>query len=145
MEEPPVLPQDVSESLAHQGEDAAYLVRMRLDVCAQLEQAAVEMDGERQEWSNSLHADVHSVIGHLHGPLLDKMLSRSKHKDSRYFPSLCEGRPALGRIESAGLYRKVKRPARIELQTWLAGAPKRNREIIASVKSSGDPELDAAA
>ena len=73
------------------------------------------------------------------------MLARSTHDDTRYFASLCEGRRALGPIEPAGLYRRVVRPARVQLHDWLAHAPRRNREIISAVQSSGDIELDAEA
>ena len=91
----------------------AYLVRKRLALCIQLEEAASEMKEERRDWADSLHPDVHSVIGHLRGLLLEKMLARSTHDDTRYFTSLCEGRRALGPIEPAGLYRRVVRPARV--------------------------------
>ena len=121
------------------------MINKRLELYMQLKTNAAEMEEERRAWAQTLHPDVRCVIGHLHGPLLNKMLERSGHLDTEYFRSLSSGRPSLGRIEPAGLYRVVNRPARTFLADWLAEAPARNRRIINSVASSGDARLDAEA
>ena len=68
----------------------------------QISEWSKELQDQRRAWAESLHPDVKSVIGHLHGPLLQKLVAMSNHPDTEYFKSLSAGRPALGQIETAG-------------------------------------------
>ena len=146
MEAAPVLPRTAEEAYVRQGNDAHALIAWRLKVCMRILQWARELEPSRCEWAASLHPCVRAVVGHLHGPLLDKLTKAVNHGDAKYFDSLSAGRPALGKVESAGgIYQQKVKTAKCTLDAWLQGAPRTNKRIIASVKSSGDEILDALA
>jgi len=141
----PVLPATAEEAYRKQGGDSLELISWRLKVCMRIAEWARELEPERRAWAASLHPTVHAVIGHLHGPLLEKATAAVGHGDKEYFRSLTAGRAALGKIQPAGIYRPKARSAKMSLRDWLLDAPARNRRLIASVKSSGDEVLDALA
>eukprot|EP00959_Pyramimonas_sp_CCMP1952_P187435 3919195-Pyramimonas_sp.AAC.1 len=67
----------------------------------------------------------------------------TEHPDGAYVSSLlCSGQPAFGRTQRANLWRACDKPVEVSLEEWLWGAPVRNVSVAASVKSSGDDELD---
>ena len=126
MEAKPVLPSTAEEAYVRQGEDVSALVAWRLHTCMRILAWARELSEHRRRWATALHPQVHAVIGHLHGPLLEKLIGCSMHADEKYFGSLCAGRPALGKIQPAGIYRPLQRSAKISLDDWLRDAPARN-------------------
>ena len=145
MEAPPALPKAAGEAYKEQAQNPKTVIRSRMRRLARIEEWSRELEGDRADWAKSLHPDVHAVIGHLHGPLLEKLVRRAGHEDVNYFRSLCAGRPALGELEPAGIYRPSAREAQFTLEEWLRKAPQRNLSIIASVGSSGDTQLDEQA
>eukprot|EP00959_Pyramimonas_sp_CCMP1952_P299458 6263339-Pyramimonas_sp.AAC.1 len=142
---PPTLHASVEEAYRRQAADPEVVKRTRLQACALISEWANELEPEREAWAAALHPDVRRVIGHLHGPLLKKLVSESGHLDKAYFDSLCSGRPALGAIQPAGLWRAAESAASVDLQDWIKEAPERNRRIVAGAKGSGDAALDQAA
>ena len=145
MELPPVVPEDVMSALTSQGPGGIELIKRRLSLCMLVKEWSLELGQEREQWANSLHPDVRAVIGHLHGPLLDKLLRLVNHKDVDYMSSLSSGRRALGKIAPAGIFRPVDRRAQIPLAEWIRQAPKRNKQLVAAMTSTGDADLDWAA
>ena len=142
MKAPPIVPGGVQKPYVDQGNDLHKLVERRLRVCVEIAQLAKDLEPQRLEWLASLHPDVRTVIGHIHGPLLRELLLRVRHEDSEYFASLSSGRCALGDIGAAGIYKPALKDAKTSLSQWLADGPARNRKIIAAVTPSCDDLLD---
>ena len=82
MEAPPALPKTAEAAYDQQSVNANSLVKRRWKVLARIEAWAREMAADREKWAQSLHPDVREVIGHLRGPLLEKLVKKSGADDS---------------------------------------------------------------
>ena len=72
-------------ALQRQIDDCLCLIRERLQTYVRISERAAELQQEREKWSANLRPQVKAVVGHLHGPLLQKLVAANGHCDMQYF------------------------------------------------------------
>ena len=85
------------------------------------------------------------MIGHLHLPLLSKLLDKIEYEDDGYMESLMKGRPVLGQIDANANSIPTPSPATRTLSDWAANPRERNEKIIRGMRPSADPRADEQA
>ena len=65
---------------------------------------ARRLEGKRQEWVRHMPEHIRAVAGHLHLPLLEKMLQESDYPDKTLIQDFRRGFPVMGRLPGSGVY-----------------------------------------
>ena len=105
---------------------------------------ASELQPVRDRWRKSLHPQVRKIIGNWHLPLMHVLAMEAGSEDLFFNLDFSCGVRCVGRAaHSFVMPLKVTRPL-MTLQELLFQAKTRNRVLLASVRSSGDVELDEA-
>ena len=123
----------------------ANIVEWRKRRMEEIKLLAKDLEPERLRWQRRLHPHVAKVIGHIHGPLLARLLKDIGHEDVEYMSTLERGRNVVGDIEATGIFPPEAKPASTTYQEWIANPRRRNLDMIAATRSSGDGDLDLAA
>ena len=105
---------------------------------------ASELQPVRDRWRKSLHPQVRKIIGNWRLPLMHVLAMKAGSEDLFFNLDFSCGVRCVGRAaHSFVMPLKVTRPL-MTLQELLFQAKTRNRVLLASVRSSGDVELDEA-
>ena len=64
---------------------------------------ARKLEGKRQEWVRHMPQHIRAVAGHLHLPLLEKMLQASDYPDKTLIQDFRRGFPVMGRLPGSGV------------------------------------------
>ena len=111
---------------------------------ARIRHLAGSLAGLQEKWRQSLHPQVRQIIGRWHLPLMHILAKEAGSEDKFFCLDYSGGVPCAGRAaHSFVLPLKVTKPA-LTIHDLLLQAPSRNAELLAAVRSSGDPELDKA-
>ena len=145
MEAPPPLPQRLLRAISMVADKGASIVEWRKRRMEEIKLLAKDLEPERLRWQRRLHPHVAKVIGHIHGPLLARLLKDIGHEDVECMPTLERGRNVVGDIEATGIFPPEDKPASTTYQEWIANPRRRNLDMIAATRSSGDGDLDLAA
>ena len=115
MEEPPWLPQRMVEAIEMILREGKRMPTFREDQMQKIRTWAAELEPLRKRWVEDMHPDVRKVIGHVHLPLLQRMLSYIGYIDKHYVDKLMQGRPMLGPCTPTAIFPKQSQPATISV------------------------------
>eukprot|EP00959_Pyramimonas_sp_CCMP1952_P332142 6954802-Pyramimonas_sp.AAC.1 len=93
---------------------------------------AQQLDGQRAAWVARLHPRVRRVIGHLHLPLLNRLLQEIHYEEEMdCMDTLTKGRPMLGEgLLTTGLYPPQASRATTTVTQWARSPRARNLDMI---------------
>ena len=111
---------------------------------ARIRSLAESLSGLQHKWQQSLHPQVRRIIGKWHLPLIHVLAKEAGSEDKFFCLDYSSGLPCAGRAaHSFVLPLKVTKP-NLTVEELLLGAPAHNAKLLASMRSSGDIELDKA-
>ena len=140
----PPLPAPLMEAAARLQRMGSSVVAWRRAQMARIRHLAGTLAGLQEKWRQSLHPQVRRIIGSWHLPLMHVLAKEAGSEDKFFCLDYSGGVPCAGRAaHSFVLPLKATKPA-WTIQELLLQAPARNAELLAAVRSSGDPELDKA-
>ena len=125
-------------------EMGSSVVAYRADRRAHVQHLANELRPLQISWREQLHPQVRNIIGSWHMPLLHVLALEAGSEDLFFTIDMSMGVTSLGRaMHSFVMPLKVTRPIHspAELREM---ASRRNQELLARVRSSGDNDLDMA-
>ena len=119
-------------------------VEWRRSQCERVRHLSRELQPVQERWRASLHPQVRKIIGNWHLPLLHVLAVEAGCPDLFFALDISLGLPTMGRAaHSFSMPLKATR-ASMSLSELHAQAAQRNQQLLSSIRTSGDEELDVA-